>query len=101
MKKVLFILAMLFSPNLFAATLTANTVPYICQGGTNPQLCNSNMTTDSNGNLTSGGLGQWQPKNIGTSYQAATDGFVFLWCSGNESYTVAQIATDSNSSPTT
>jgi len=66
-------LTMLFCPSLFAATLTANTVPYVCQGGANPQLCNSNITTDSNGNV--GLLGTYQSESVGTIYQAATDGF--------------------------
>ena len=51
MKKLIFLLSILISPNLYTATLTPNTIPYICQGGTNPQLCNSNITTDSNGNV--------------------------------------------------
>ena len=51
MKKTMFLLMILFCPNLFAATLTPNTIPYVCQGGSNPQLCNLNMTTDSNGNF--------------------------------------------------
>jgi len=63
MKKIIFILAMLFSPSLLAATLTANTVPYVCQGGTSPQLCNSNTITDSNGNISGiipmGGIIEW------------------------------------------
>jgi len=101
MKKVTFILAMLCCPNLFAATLTTNTVPYVCQGGTNPQLCNSKMTTDSNGNLV--GLGAWTTKTVGTSYQAATDGFVVLTCngSGGGSYTYAAISSDGSNPPTT
>ena len=53
---------MLLSPNLFAATLMSNTVPYVCQGGTNPQLCNSNITTDNSGNLISGTT--FAPNNI-------------------------------------
>ncbi len=75
MKKIIFILTMLISQSLFAATLTTNTVPYVCQGGANPQLCNSNLTTDSSGNIVKG-LGTYQSKSVGTTYQAATDGFV-------------------------
>ena len=74
---------MLFPPSLFAATLTQNTVPYVCQGGANPQLCNSNLTTDSNGNV---GIGTSAPDTSsftpGTTYQA-TAGAVFVQCYSN------------------
>jgi len=77
MKKIIFILAILYSPSLFAATLTANTVPYVCQGGTSPQLCNSNIITDSSGNATSvlptGTILAWAPTTLPAG---------FLWCNG-------------------
>ena len=75
MKRIIFFLAMLSCPSLFAATLTTNTVPYVCQGGSSPQLCNSNITTDNNGNAAIG-LGPLQAINWGQVYQATTDGFL-------------------------
>jgi len=59
MKKITFILMMFFCPSLFAATLTSNTVPYVCQGGSSPQLCDSSVTTDSTGDIYSNS-GGWQ-----------------------------------------
>ncbi len=78
MKKIIFVLAMFLSPTLFAATLTTNTVPYVCQGGATPQLCNSKVTTDNNGNILSGGLGAWVSRSVNTSYQEATEDLFFL-----------------------
>jgi len=90
---------MLFCPSLYAATLTANTVPYVCQGGTSPQLCNSNMTTDSNGNV--GILGTWVLMSLNTIYQAPTDGFVTVGVQSNATQASLFIVSDSNSIPTT
>jgi hypothetical protein len=103
MKNIIFIIAMLFCPNLFAATLTTNTVPYVCQGGTNPQLCSSNLTTDSSGNLISGGFGAYQSINVGTVYQAASDGIVEVqaYISTPGGGTIVTGYTDSSSSPST
>ena len=99
MKKVMFILAMLFSPSVFAATLTTNTVPYVCQGGASPQLCNSNISTDSSGNVHL--LGAWQSISPNTVYQAATDGIVqasaTVWAGNSALF----IVSDSSSSPST
>ena len=92
---------MLFCPSLFAATLTTNTVPYVCQGGTSPQLCNSNITTDSNGNAAIG-FGLSQTKNLGQVYQAATDGLVTVSSKfGSSGNTQLILFTDSNNPPTT
>jgi len=64
MSKIVFILTLLYSPSLLAATLTANNVPYVCQGGSNPQLCNSTVTTNNNnvGIGTSSPLGNFDTK---------------------------------------
>jgi len=101
MKKVIFILAMLFAPSLFAATLTTNTVPYVCQGGTSPQLCNSNMTTDSNGNLSL--FGPWTSMSSNTVYQAATDLLVIGYsnCTSNCSNAYVNCLSDSSPNPST
>ena len=66
MKKIIFILALLFSPSLYAATLTPNTVPYVCQGGSSPQLCDSSVTTDSTGDIYSNS-GGWQDYSGGST----------------------------------
>jgi len=80
MKKIIFILSLtiLLCPSLFAATLTPNTVPYVCKGGITPQLCNSNIVTDSKGNANIG-FGSWVTSGlaVNTAYQAATDGVVY------------------------
>jgi len=77
MKKIIFILAMLYSPSLLATTLTTNTVPYVCQGGTSPQLCNSNITTDSSGNASS-----ILPSGTILTWAGTTVPLGFLWCNG-------------------
>jgi len=91
---------MLFCPSLYAATLTANTVPYVCQGGTAPQLCNSNMTTDSNGNLNV--FQTWTQQSFFTVYQAPTDLIVMATVDvyAGDDGLIAGI-TDSNPSPST
>ena len=103
MKKFIFMmLAMLYCPSLFAATLTPNTVPYVCQGGTTPQLCNSNITTDSNGNANLG-FGTWQSYSLNTIYHASTNGLVVFYGNGYDGNAVVilQGITDSSPSPTT
>jgi len=101
MKKIVFIISMLFCPSLYAATLTANTVPYVCQGGTSPQLCNSNLTTDSNGNV--GIVGAYQSESVGTIYQAQTSGFVTAYelSAGSGGNSGMGCDTDSTPTPTT
>ena len=86
MKKIIFILAMLFCPNLFAATLTTNKLPYTCQGGSSPQLCDSNLTT-SNGNV---GIGTAVP-----SYAFDVNGTI-----GSSSGDLASVAWQNYSSST-
>jgi len=56
MKKLIFLLSILISPNLYAATLTPNTIPYVCQGGTSPQLCSSGNIY---GIVPTGGIIEW------------------------------------------
>ena len=90
---------MLFCPSLFAATLTTNTVPYVCQGGPSPQLCNSNITTDSNGNATTG-FGTMQAKSSNTIYLAATDGFVMAYNNAAINSPMVML-TDANNPPQT
>ncbi len=105
MKRIIFTLVMLFCPNLFAATLTTNTIPYVCQGGASPQLCSSNITTDSNGNANMG-FGTWQAASFNQVYQAATDGFLVgsVYLRGGSAGSQSGIATfytGSNNPPST
>lgn len=47
------------------------------------------------------GLGAWAARSTGTTYQAATDGFVTVWIVDSTTGSYATILTDSNASPST
>ncbi|MBF0510836.1 MAG: hypothetical protein HQL13_00740 [Candidatus Omnitrophica bacterium] len=60
MKRMALMLMVLCWPgSLWAATLIANNVPYVCQGGATPQMCSSSITATSAGSI---GIGTSAPQ---------------------------------------
>ena len=100
----------IYSYNISSTTslLTVNTyVPVAAQ----PIIQNLLPVTSVSGNIvyssvpvpggSSGGFGLWVAKSVGTTYQAATDGFVVVYNYLNNNNDYMYGYTDSNSNPTT